>query len=137
MKALIVEDEGVSQFILKKILSPYGECDIANNGKEAVQAFSLAWKKNKPYDLICMDIMMPGLDGHQTLQQIREIEKLLDVDECQKVKVIMTTALCNPKNIKKAYYDGDVSFYHTKPIKKQKLIQDLQNMGLIKGLSKV
>ncbi len=137
IKTLIVDDDVIFQLILKKILSSYGECNIAINGKEAIQAFSLAWQENKPYNLICMDIMMPELDGHQSLRQIRKIEELLEVDECQKVKVIMITALCNPKNIKKAYYNGDVSSYLTKPIKKQKLIKNLQNMGLIKELSEV
>lgn len=45
-----------------KILSKYGECDTVD-GLEAVDAFMLAQKENKPYDLVCLDIMMPKLDG--------------------------------------------------------------------------
>jgi two-component system chemotaxis response regulator CheY len=42
MKTLIVEDDFTSRLFLQKILSPYGECHIAVNGNEAVQAFQMA-----------------------------------------------------------------------------------------------
>ena len=74
MRILIVEDEFITRKIVQSILSSYGECDIAVDGEEAVQAFTMAWESNKPYDLICMDILMPNKDGHQALKEIREKE---------------------------------------------------------------
>ena len=75
MRVLIVEDDFVARRVLKEILSPYGECDIVVDGEEAVQAFRLAWEDEEPYDLICMDIMMPNVDGHESLKRIRLIEQ--------------------------------------------------------------
>ena len=63
LKILIVEDDFMVRQILRDILEPYGVVDIAVNGEEAVQAFRVAWRQNHPYDLICMDIMMPVMDG--------------------------------------------------------------------------
>ena len=72
MRILIVEDEITCRMLLKEILSLYGDCDIAVDGEQAIYAFRLAWEENKPYDLICMDIMMPNIDGQKALEKIRE-----------------------------------------------------------------
>ena len=74
MRILIVEDDLASRKIMLKILSKYGECDVTVDGLEAVDAFMLAQKENKPYDLVCLDIMMPKLDGVKVLKVIRSLE---------------------------------------------------------------
>ncbi|QTA81596.1 Chemotaxis protein [Desulfonema limicola] len=131
MKILIVEDDFISRRIIKDILSPYGDCDIVVDGMEAVQAFKLAYEANEPYSLICMDIMMPNLDGHEALQQIRDIEKNSGIKGSAEVKVIMITALDDPKTVFKAYYKGGATSYIVKPIEKNKLIQEIRGLGLI------
>ena len=71
-KVLIVEDEFTSRKILEDILSPYGQCDMVVDGNDAIKIFKLALKENDPYNLICMDIMMPKMDGQQALKEIRK-----------------------------------------------------------------
>lgn len=132
MRTLIVEDDFTSRAILKKILSPFGECDIAVNGEEAVEAFKLAHRERRPYDLICMDIMMPGMDGQQALRIIRGLEKGMDIRGSSEVTVIMTTALDDPKNVVEAYYKGGATSYISKPIDKRMLLHLLGSLGLIK-----
>lgn len=78
MRILIAEDDLASRKVLYKFLSNYGECDITIDGMEALEAFMLAWDEGKPYDLICLDIMMPELDGVKTLKTIRDIENQKD-----------------------------------------------------------
>jgi two-component system chemotaxis response regulator CheY len=73
LKILIVEDDLITRRILTQILSKIGQCDTATNGNEAVRLFRRALKKQDPYDLICMDIMMPETNGHQAIQKIRYI----------------------------------------------------------------
>ena len=133
MRTLIVEDDFIARRILKDILSPYGDCDIAIDGDEAIQAFRLAHEDNKPYDLICMDIMMPEIDGQEALRRIREIEKDTGIRPSGEVKVIMTTALSDPKNVVAAFYKGGATSYIVKPINKQKLLEEVRNLGLIGG----
>lgn len=132
MKILIVEDDFTSRKILQKILSAYGECDIAINGREAVDAYKASWLKNTPYALICMDIMMPNVDGLQALSEIRGIEKDMDVKEKDRVKVIMTTALDDPKTVIRSYYELGATSYIVKPISKQNLLQELKKLGLLR-----
>lgn len=131
MRFLVVEDDFTSRKILQKILSPYGDVDIAVNGIEAVEAFSHSIENQKPYDLICMDIMMPEMDGQQALKNIRALEKESQVKPSEEVKVIMTTALDDPKNVVEAYYKGGATSYVPKPIDKHMLLHLLKNLGLI------
>ena len=131
MKTLIVEDEPTSRLLLQAILSGYGDCDIATDGEEAVEAFRSAFEQGVPYDLVCMDIMMPKLDGHKALAKIRSVEKEGNVSAEGAVKVIMTTALGDPKNVVKALYGEGAGSYLVKPIGKQKLLEELRCMGLI------
>ncbi len=79
MRILIVEDDFTSRRLLQKILAPYGECDIAVDGKEALEAFTLAVREGRRYRLICLDIMMPEMDGQQVLKKIRQMEKELGI----------------------------------------------------------
>jgi two-component system, chemotaxis family, chemotaxis protein CheY len=130
MRILIAEDDFTSRKILQKLLSPYGTCDVATNGKEAVDAFHLAWEEETPYDLICLDIMMPYLDGGQVLDEIRSFEKERGIEGLKGAKIIMTTALDDFTNIMKAFR-GQCDSYLVKPIDKAKLIGAIEKLGLL------
>jgi two-component system chemotaxis response regulator CheY len=131
MRILIVEDDLGSRKLLQNILSPYGECDLAVDGEEAMDAFKLAWKEQSPYDLIFMDIMMPKVNGHEALRNIRIYETEKGINSDKEVKVIMTTVLEDSKNVMTALYKGGAVAYIVKPIDKQKLINELKDLGLI------
>lgn len=130
MKVLIVEDDFTSRLLLQKILSPYGEVNVAVNGLEAIKAFSEAVKSGNRYDLICMDIMMPEMDGQEALDKIRMVEEQGGVFSTNGAKIIMMTALSDIHNVSKAYHclcDG----YLVKPIEKGKLFELLSKLRLI------
>lgn len=131
MKILIVEDDFISRLVLQKILTPYGSCDIAVNGIEAITAFSHSLEQGDPYDLICLDIMMPEMDGRDALKIIREKEKLMNIPPNKEVKIIMTTALGAPKDVFDAFYQGGCTSYLVKPIEKKQLIELLKDYKLI------
>lgn len=131
MRILVADDESTCYTVIEGILSPFGECDIATNGSDAVQAYKNALEQGKPYSLICMDIMMPDMDGQTALKEIRKIEKEKDLRSSDKVKVIMTTALEDQKNVIEAFYRGGAASYIVKPIEKQKLIDEVRKLGLI------
>ena len=134
MRVLIVEDDFISRNVLQHILSEYGQCDIAVDGQEAVDAFKQSWGDSRPYDLICMDIMMPGLDGHEALAQIRDFEQQLKLKSPDEAKVIMTTSLNDKKNVADAFYKGGASSYFVKPIDRKKLLEELRLLGLITAI---
>lgn len=131
MKCLIVEDDFISRRILRELLGAYFDCEIAVDGEEAVTAFRLAHDAKVPYDLICMDIMMPKMDGREALRLIRQLEKELEVPPNLEVKVVMTTALDDPKTVFDSFYQDGATAYLVKPISKQKLLRELRALGLI------
>ena len=129
MKILLAEDDFASRKFMDKYLSQYGECDITV-GEEAVDAFMMALDDEEPYDLVCLDVMMPVLDGYQVLKAIRGIESQRKIPKQDRVKVIMTTALNDERNVKKAFELG-CEAYCGKPIDVDKFEKLLKKLGLI------
>lgn len=130
MKILIVEDDLTSRKFLYKFMADYGECDITIDGIEALDAYLLALDEETPYDLICLDIMMPKVDGVKVLKTIREIEKQRKIDENKKVKIIMTTALTDVDLVKNSF-DSGCEAYATKPIDTKKLRNVMEKLNII------
>lgn len=131
MKTLIVEDDFLARSLLSTLLSEYGICHVAVNGQEALGAVERALVENDSYDLICLDIMMPVMDGQQALQEIRKIEEKHGIMGLDATKVIMVTAIDDSKNIMKAFRQGQCEAYLTKPLDREKLIGHLKDLGLI------
>ena len=130
MKILLAEDDYVTRKAMDIFLSKYGECDVTVDGMEAVDAFLLALEEEEPYDLVCLDIMMPVMDGYQALMAIRNLEKEKNIPESEQAKVIMTTALNDEKNVKMAF-DLGCTIYSGKPIDQVRFEQALKKLGLI------
>lgn len=130
MKILLAEDDFASRKFMDKQLSRYGECDVMVDGEEAVDAFMMALEDDEPYDLACLDVMMPVMDGYQVLKAIRNIEKQKKIPKDKCVKVVMTTALNEERNVKMAFELG-CEAYVGKPIDVEKFEKVLKKLGLI------
>ena len=128
MKILVVDDNPVNQKLLTEMLGQFGCCDTAMDGVTAVEMFQKSIKEKSVYTLVCLDIMIPGLDGQQVLQKIRELEE----EGSWKSKVIMCTSLDDSENIMEAFTKGQCDAYITKPVSREKLEYHLQQVGLIK-----
>ncbi len=130
MKILIAEDDLASRKFLSKFLLRFGEVDMVVDGLEALDAYLMAIKENCPYDLICLDIMMPKVDGVKVLKAIRDYEAKQGVLPEQRVNVIMTTALAETDYVKKAFEIG-CEAYAAKPIDTNKLQEVMKKLGLL------
>ncbi len=130
MKILLAEDDFATRKAMVSFLSKYGECDVTVDGNEAVDAFLMALEEEEPYDLICLDIMMPVMDGYQALIAIRNMEKQHNIPEEKAAKVIMTTALNEEQNVKMAFELG-CTIYSGKPIDQARFEQALKKLNLI------
>ncbi|MCI9539793.1 MAG: response regulator [Lachnospiraceae bacterium] len=130
MKILLAEDDFATRKFMLKFLEKYGEVDVTVDGMEAVDAFLMSLEDEEPYDLVCLDVMMPVMDGYQALMGIRNIEKQRNIAQEDMVKVIMTTALNDERNVKKAFELG-CTVYSGKPLNVDKFEEVLTKLGLI------
>jgi two-component system chemotaxis response regulator CheY len=130
MRILIAEDDMISRKFLLKFLTQYGECDIVVDGMEALDAYLLAIQENAPYTIICLDIMMPKVDGIKVLESIRAFEKQNKVKEEEQAKIIMLTALSDTDYVNQAF-DLGAQGYAVKPIDLDKLKDVLVKLKLI------
>ena len=131
MKILIVEDDFAARRLMQRYLSIHGDCDVAVDGNEAVAAFRQAADDKELYDLICLDIMMPNMNGREALKAIRQIETEHGIGGLDGVKVIMTTALGDSKNVTGSFSEG-CEAYIVKPVERKKLLAEIEKLGLIK-----
>lgn len=131
MKCLIAEDHLLSRRILKELLSPQFDCDIAVNGQEAIDSFQLAHESKRPYDVIFMDIMMPVVDGLEALLCIRTLERKMLIPHGLAVKAVMTTALDDPHTIIKSFNECEADAFIVKPLSRLKLANELRKLKLL------
>jgi two-component system chemotaxis response regulator CheY len=131
MKCLIVEDDPTSSLVMEQMISLHGTFDVVVDGKAALVMFRQAHENKSPYDLILMDIMLPETNGLLATLAIRELETLMKIPLAQRVKVIMTTALDDPRTVMKSLYESDANSYLIKPIRLQKLEDVLRTLKLI------
>ncbi|MFB9330753.1 response regulator [Paenibacillus aurantiacus] len=129
MRILVAEDDLASRRFLSQLMSSYGDCDQTVDGMEALDAIQLAIEEGQPYGLICLDVMMPKLDGVKVLKAVRQMEKQHGIKGSSRSKVILTTAL-NPEFITHPL-DPDVEMYAPKPLDAGKLDEMLRKMGLL------
>ena len=130
MTTLIVEDDFVNRLVLHKRLEQYGDVHIAVDGDEAVGAVEAMLESGGLYDLVCLDIMLPNMDGHEALRRIRAAEADVGYGSGQGSKIVMTPALKDSENVMNAFRE-EADGYLVKPIEAEALEQQLRGLGLI------
>lgn len=131
MRILIAEDDLSSRKFMQKYLSFYGSCDIVEDGLELVDAFVLGENEKNPYDLICIDIILPKVDGVTALKGIRHWEQQHGYLPKRRAKIIMTTALVEGQYKKDALEYG-CNAYVSKPIDINQMDKLMEELGFKK-----
>ena len=127
MRSLIVDDDAMGRLMLASFLEELGPCDQAENGQEALELIDAAATAESPYNLICLDIIMPIMDGTGTLHGIRERDK----QQGKRTKVFMISACSSPQDIEDAFFEGDCDDYVVKPFQREAVTQMLRRHKLI------
>jgi len=93
-KILIVEDNKINQMITRKILEKHEViCEVADNGTIAIEK-----TKEKEYDLILMDIHMPGISGIEATKEIRKFNS--------EIPIVALTAVTLDENLDEFFLNG-------------------------------
>ena len=131
MRILVVDDDDISRTKITNILSRYGDCVEAEDGQEALCYVGLAMGQGHPFDLITMDVEMPGLKGHDVVKAIRRWEKMICPSKAsfRPVKVVMLTSKTGMKTIYAAHKQS-CDQYVIKPVTPENIHECLANIGL-------
>jgi two-component system chemotaxis response regulator CheY len=128
MRSLVVDDSPIIRILLQHILASYGECDVVQNGQEAIDAHGRGLSDGCPYDLICLDLGLPYFDGIAVLSKIRatEAQRQLHI----KARIVVVTASREPGCVQEATELGADACL-LKPVVAEQLIQNLKEFGLV------
>jgi DNA-binding response OmpR family regulator len=115
MKILVVEDEAQVVSVIRRTLSEAGyEVSVAMDGNSGYQM-----AKDNPFDLLILDIMMPGLNGLELCRRLR--------NEGLQSPILMLTALNTTENIVSGL-DSGADDYLAKPFKFNELLARIRSM---------
>lgn len=131
LRALVIDDDEVCRVRLEMLLSDFFDCSFAVDGQEGLEMYIKSREENSPYDFITLDINMPRLNGHETLEAIRQFENDHGIAGLDGVKIIMTTSEGHSKHIFKAFRDG-CEAYVLKSNMGDKLLDEIAKLGLLK-----
>ena len=129
MRCLIVDDDTICRKAVGLVLEEVALCDDAVNGSEAVAKFTEALQMEEPYDVIILDILMPGIDGHDTARRIRQVEK--ELTGGTHVKIIMLSVLNSVNDAMEAFCYAQSTAYMVKPVSEDKLLNSFKQLGLL------
>jgi two-component system, chemotaxis family, chemotaxis protein CheY len=131
MRALIVDDDFYSRITLHDMLRAVAECHIAVNGEEAVGAFKKALEDGRPYDLVCMDLVMPEMDGQQALREMRALEEDQGVGQAARCSIFVVSMVEDNRETNEAFFLGGADCFLVKPIAEDRLMAELREHGLL------
>lgn len=115
VKALVVDDQINNLILLKEILSLEGyHVEMASDGEEALKLL-----KQSHFDIILLDIMMPGMDGFEVCKKIKDSEH-------RDIPIIFLTAKAETEDVVTGFKLGGAD-YIRKPFSKEELIVRVKN----------
>jgi len=137
VRILIVDDDYVTRAKLKAILSDHGDCDAAPNGGLALSMLEDALNDAHPYELVTMDVDMPGMTGEEVVREIRRREwnwaKRMS-RPASEAKILMVTVRRDSQTVLASFRRG-CEGYLTKPVTPDKLRDALARLECEQAVS--
>ena len=129
MKVLVVDDELVSRKKMDKIMTAFGQCIAVESGADALKAVEEAIGKGEPFDLITLDVSMPGMDGTEVMYEIRVIEEQRNIPKEKRSKVLMVTAQSDKDTVITCVQAG-CDGYVVKPFDSAIMAEKIKKIGI-------
>jgi len=131
MRVLIIDDDPINLLFLSEALGSHAQTETASCGADGVEAFERAFQSDQRFDAVLVDIRMPGMDGHQTIQKIRNIERASGLNGESGTAVIMVSAMDDAQNVNRAFFQGGAISFLSKPVDPELLLSELRKFGLL------
>lgn len=131
MRFLVVDDDERVALLLSKKLAAYGQCVLAGSGEDALARFAEGYNTGQPFQAVFMDIKMPGMDGHEVVRRMREMETQRGASPLDSFKLVMISAFSDPKNVCQSFFKGQADAFVAKAEIKDGLVRELRAIKLI------
>ncbi|CDO72026.1 hypothetical protein BN946_scf184943.g61 [Trametes cinnabarina] len=123
---LIAEDNLVNQKLAVKILEKYGhQVEIAENGQLAVDAFKARVQRNRPFDVILMDVSMPFMGGMEATELIRTYEQTHNLEPTPIIALTAHAMIGDRERCLQAGMDDHI----TKPLRRSDLMNSINKLA--------
>jgi len=129
-RLLIVDDDTRFADLVAVKLSAHADCAVSPSGADAVLRFQHQLRKNEPFDAVIMDIVMPGMSGHDAVEKMREAERRNHVDPRRSFKLLMLTAHRDMKNVSCSFFRNGADAFIPKENLSDRLLTELRKLGL-------
>ena len=130
LKILVAEDDEANRKFLSKLLAKFGEVTVVADGFQAVKSYMQALDEKEPFRLVCLDVMMPKINGYKALDAIRDLESRNALIDGEKAKIIMISAL-DEGGFDEELAGNQYDCYMSKPIDILEFEMNLKRMGMI------
>jgi CheY-like chemotaxis protein len=126
LSVLVAEDNEINALLMRSLLTRLGhQVVITINGEEALESWLAARSAGTPYDLVLMDIQMPGLDGIETTKRIRANEA---GQAARRTPILALTANTLVED-RYACFEAGMDGFLVKPLDREKLTEALAGLG--------
>jgi two-component system chemotaxis response regulator CheY len=130
---LVIDDDIVSRWMLRDFLVTFASCDVAENGKEGLLLFETALADGDPYKLLCVDLIMPEMNGLALIRKIRDLEKNNPLFAEYRTKIFVISASDSAWDKADLLLDNLCDDYIVKPFNRESLKTKLRYHGLVRG----
>ena len=129
MKFLVVEDDEINNALICEILKrdEANVVESVSNGSLAIEKVESAIDSGDSFDVVLLDIMMPGVDGHDVLKAIRSYEECAGVTIDKRIVIIMVSALVDRDNIFSSFREQADGFL-CKPVVRTELEAEIEKL---------
>ncbi len=129
MKTLVIDDDFISRQVLIGVIEDFGPCEEAASGAEGLDAFNAAIQAGDPFNLVITDVLMAGMDGHQTVKALREAEDSHG-RAASRTPIIMITTIKQFADMSNLGPNAQPLGFISKPVDRAELIETLGKLNL-------
>jgi two-component system, chemotaxis family, chemotaxis protein CheY len=126
LKMLIVDDVLMNVMMLRSAVAEFGEADISQDPNQALDTLRAAYAAGAPYDLLFLDIMMPGMSGLDVLKVVGKMGRSYATPT--RTKVIMVTSQAERNSIVSAISEGAAG-YILKPFQPARIREEVRRLA--------
>lgn len=122
MRCLVIDDEPIARLQLRLLLEARGPVDEAPDAIAGLQRIRDAIAENDPFDLVCIDLSMPGPSGIDAIKMVKEVDQKLRPGK--HTNVVVVTASDDQKDIRAALHQH-VDGYLLKPVTPGQIVETI------------